>query len=423
MSYTGYSDPSLGWLHRDRAFGFLGHGLIWLTFAVSCFVQFEPAPYDFLMAITVTLFLVCGLRVSAKLVPLILLLGAYVGGGFFASIVPETFRYTAENVAITGFLIGSGIFVAAYVSQNPDRNFTRILVGWSIAAWITSLAAIAGYFGLAGPLNDEFMIYSRARGTFEDPNVMAPFLVAPLLYAILRVLRGQFSDSIWAVPQILILSLALLLTFSRGGWGHAAFSGLVCGYFLFLTAPDIRQRVQLVIFGILGMSMLTMLGVIAISDDKVGELFSDRATLTQSYDTGSTGRFGRHLKAIELIIENPQGIGAKEFEKIYPEAPHNVYLNAFIISGWIGGIAYMLAVITTLWLGFKQLFIKVRWQGIYIVVYATYLGTALEGLIIDSDHWRHYFVLMGLIWAALIAEGGILASRRTFHPAPSGNTA
>jgi hypothetical protein len=36
---------------------------------------------------------------------------------------------------------------------------------------------------------------------------------------------------------------------------------------------------------------------------------------------------------------------------------------------------------------------------------AAFIGMALEGLVIDSDHWRHFFLLMGMIWgAALVTQ-------------------
>ena len=38
-----------------------------------------------------------------------------------------------------------------------------------------------------------------------------------------------------------------------------------------------------------------------------------------------------------------------------------------------------------------------------IVAYATFVGEAVEGLIVDTDHWRHFFLLLGLIWGLAVA--------------------
>jgi hypothetical protein len=43
------------------------------------------------------------------------------------------------------------------------------------------------------------------------------------------------------------------------------------------------------------------------------------------------------------------------------------------------------------------------WQNYLIVAYATFVGEAVEGFIVDTDHWRHFFLLLGLIWGLAVA--------------------
>ncbi len=417
MAFIQPADTSLGVLAADRVFQKLAHGLVWLTFAASGFVLFEPSPYDALMLGTILLFFLVGLPIPRRTWPLFLLLAAYVAGGLFAAIVPAIFGPTSTNVAITGYLIASAIFVASYVAQNPMNHFERIMNGWSVAAFYAGLSGILGYFNLAGPLSQTFLVYDRAKGTFEDPNVLGPFLIAPLLYAIYKLLRGRVQSYVWVVPQILILSLALLLAFSRGAWAHAVLSGIIFGYLLIVTARNFQERLQIILFGMFGLIMIVILGVWTISFDTVGDLFENRAIVTQAYDSGPSGRFARQAAALDLVLNNPAGIGAEEFSKIFPEAPHNVYLNVYLIAGWLGGTIYLAVVLWTVALGFKQALIRVPWQNIYILIYATYIGVVLEGLIIDTDHWRHYFILLGLVWAGAVSAGGVLARRK--HPPPA----
>jgi O-antigen ligase/polysaccharide polymerase Wzy-like membrane protein len=419
MTYIQAADTSLGVLAGDRVFQKLAHGLVWLTFAASGFVLFEPSPYDALMLGTILMFFLVGLPIPRRTWPLFLLLAAYIAGGLFAAIVPAIFGPTGKNVIITGYLIASAIFVASYVAQNPLAHFERIMNGWSVAAFYAAFSGILGYFNLAGPLSDTFLVYDRAKGTFEDPNVLGPFLIAPLLYAIYKLLRGRVQSYVWVLPQILILSLALLLAFSRGAWAHAILSGIIFGYLLIITARNFQERMQIILFGMFGMIMIIVLGIWAVSFDKVGNLFENRAAVTQAYDSGPAGRFARQQKALDIVLENPAGIGAEEFVKTFPEAPHNVYLNVYIIAGWLGGTVYLILVLSTLAIGFRQALIHVPWQNVYILIYATYVGVALEGLIIDTDHWRHYFVLMGLVWAGAVSAGGILTKRKHTRPTAS----
>ena len=54
-----------------------------------------------------------------------------------------------------------------------------LMRGYVAARSIASLVAIAGYFHLFGGVSDMFLLYDRARGTFNDPNVLGAFLVLP----------------------------------------------------------------------------------------------------------------------------------------------------------------------------------------------------------------------------------------------------
>jgi len=86
------------------------------------------------------------------------------------------------------------------------------------AAVIASLAGIIGYAQVSGALSDLFLRYSRARGTFNDPNVLGAFLVLPGMLLLQRVLAGRRSQVLGSGFLLLILMAALLLTFSRAAW-------------------------------------------------------------------------------------------------------------------------------------------------------------------------------------------------------------
>ena len=47
-----------------------------------------------------------------------------------------------------------------------------------------------------------------------------------------------------------------------------------------------------------------------------------------------------------------------------------------------------------------------------LLLLATYTGVVLEGFVIDTDHWRHYYLLMGIIWGLVIAT--LNAERRAY---------
>ena len=242
-------------------------------------------------------------------------------------------------------------------------------------------------------MSDIFLLYDRARGTFNDPNVLGAFLVLPALLAFQRVLASRFLEAVRAALLLLVLVAGLFLSFSRGAWGQFAFSAALMMMLTFVTSRSPRERVRIVLFAVLGVMALAALVAALLSIEQVADLFKERAILEQSYDVGPTGRFGRHVLGFLLALDTPFGIGPLQFHTLFPEDPHNAYLNAFMSGGWLSGFAYLTLVAVTLVSGLRFVFVATPWRATYLAVYAAFVGVAGESLIIDSDHWRHYFLL------------------------------
>jgi hypothetical protein len=125
---------------------------------------------------------------------------------------------------------------------------------------------------------------------------------------------------------------------------------------------------------------------------------------------GPEGRFGGQQKAMNLISTHPIGIGAQQFVPVYHhEEVHNVYLSIVLNAGWLGGAVYWIMVGSTLAIGLRYSFIGSPGQPIMIIAFPAFLANALEGAIIDSDHWRHFYLLMALTWG--IAAGSWMRPR------------
>ncbi len=112
-----------------------------------------------------------------------------------------------------------------------------------------------------------------------------------------------------------------------------------------------------------------------------------------------------------LILEHPFGIGTHTFRDSYhPEEAHNVYLSTFMNAGWLGGLLYVISVTATVFAGFRGVMRATPLQGPFIVVTAAFTGLVLEGFVIDTDHWRHFFILMGCIWGLADARVSAFSS-------------
>lgn len=375
-------------------------GMLWLLGASGGFALIEPSPYEFTFLLALFVFALTSIRFSQKLLPLAVLLLLYNIGGIFSLIPwmdePDSVRFTAVSV----YLMITAIFFAAIMADDAAGRLETLRRGYLFAAWCAAFAAILGYFNIAG-LGSVFTLYGRASGTFKDANVLGPFLVLPIVYMLHYVLSGRVGLARGLVV-ISVPLLALFLTFSRGAWGNLVASALLMVGLTFLTAPNAASRARVVFLTLVAfVAMLAALAV-TLSFDDIREVFEARASLVQTYDQGVTGRFGNQLRSIPMLLDTPNGLGPLRFRWHFFEDPHNVYINAFASYGWLGGAAWLGLMAATCYVGWQVAFRRSATQHHVIVLWSVLFVTILQGLQIDTDHWRHLYLMLGLIWGLAV---------------------
>ncbi len=378
---------------------------LWVTIATGGIVYVEPSPYDGLMIGAVILLPLVGLApLTRGLAVYLLLLCGIVAGGYIATTQAGILGVPVTHVTITLYLALSSVVMAAFVAHDPEPNVRLIMSAYMMAALVAASAALIGYFNVVPGLYDIFTEFGRARGTFKDPNVLGAFLVPALLYAFNVVLTGRFARaSFWALA-LPILLFGTLLSFSRGAWLNLLVALAVYSFITFGIAATNRERIKLIMYIVLAGVLAVGVLAAAQSIPKVAELMGERASFEQSYDVGPEGRFGGQEKAAELVMTHPLGIGALEFARVYHnEDVHEVYLNMYLNTGWFGGTLYIFLVFTTLVLGLKLVLRDRGGDGVSAVLVAAFFGMVLEGAVIDTDHWRHFYLIMAMIWGMSLA--------------------
>jgi O-Antigen ligase len=388
----------------------LQRALVWLVGASGAVVFIEPSPYEVVTLLAAVIFIATGLRLRLVFMPLLLLL-FLVNIGYTIGAVPFLDKPEVVNwIATSWYMAVTVIFFATVVSEDTAARLDMLRRGLIVGGTIAAIAAVAGYFDLVPGGHDLLTLYERARGTFKDPNVLGAFLILPALFVLQSVVSDRLGKSFRSAVAFGIMALAILLAFSRAAWGGLVITSAFMLALMILTSRSHPQRSRIIVTAVVAVILVAMLVAVLLSFDTVAEMFRQRASFDQSYDEGRFGRFGRHILGAEMALDLPFGIGPLQFHNYFPEDTHNSYLNAFMSGGWIAGICYPALVFVTVIMGFRHVFIRVPWQRAYLAIFSAFLGTVGESFIIDTDHWRHFWMMLGAMW-------GMFAAAQRYRPA------
>jgi O-Antigen ligase len=384
--------------------------VIWFLFAASFYVKSEPAPVELIFAFAVVLFLPYGLAMTPLVAPLVLLLVFYNLGGVLSYLLVLDDDKARMFVLTSAYMAVTAMFFSFYVAKDPVGRMPVIRNGLVAGATIAALFGILGAFDIAG-LGGAFAYYGRAMGTFKDPNVFSTYLLLPAMMLLQGFLIGGQRHKITALGALLVILAGLFLAFSRGAWISFLAGSALMVILTFILSPQPQLRNRILLQTLVGGSLLVVLFLVLLSVPKFSQLFFDRLTLVKSYDAGETGRFGNQLNSIPLLLERPLGFGPLQFREIFRQDPHNTFLNAFASYGWLGGISYLTLTLATIAAGCKAMLTRTPWQPWAIVVFCPLLTTMLQGVQIDTDHWRHYYWMLGMMWGLFAAS--VMAERQT----------
>lgn len=405
--------PGFGQIPARRLLEAVGTGLFALFIFFTCFTFLRPSPYDFAAIPAMLVWLLLGIRVHRAAFLFLLLLVLYHLGLVTALVPylhePDPWYWTFQSVYL---MVTCFLFVMFFLDD------TRRRFDLGIQAYLASciFASVAGIISYVTPTGIFFTMDGRAAGVFEDPNVLGSFLILGFLYLLRGVLVGEARFPLLSLGGLLLIGAAIFLSFSRGAWGATAVgAALTVALVAHTSPPAVRRRVALLGAAVLFLGASALAGLLTLGD--IAETFSDRFTLTKEYDEGVTGRFGNQLRSIPLLMERPWGFGPLRFRLWFGLEPHNSYVGGFANGGWLGGFAFIGMIATTIFVGLRLCLLPSPYRSRAQVVVPAVLMFSLQALQIDIDHWRHVYIMLGMVWGlecarvrwasqALAAPGG-----------------
>src|SRR5689334_1023181 len=256
----------------------LQRALVWLVGASSAIVFIEPSPYEFVTLGAAVLFFATGLRLRLVFMPLLALL-VLLNIGYSIGAIPLFGESDVFNWIMTSWYMAVTVaFFALVIADDTTARLDMLRRGLIVGGMIASLAAIGGYFHLVPGGYDLLTLYDRARGTFKDPNVLGAFLILPALFALQSVVSDRFGKAFRNAIAFGIMSLAILLAFSRAAWGGLVITAAFMLAMMVLTSRSQAQRSRIIVMALVAVIVAVALVAVLLSFDSIAQMFKQRAS-------------------------------------------------------------------------------------------------------------------------------------------------
>lgn len=365
-------------------------------------LEFEPAPVDFAFA-GAWFKRIISADIKWFYHPSLHLLLAYMFLNLLQIFYSTSIARAAFFAFVTVYTISLAFYFSGYIKSveiwNEVKKFYLIAVYISaiVLVLMILLIFVQGRVG-------------RPAGFFKDPNVAGAFITTGALYAMSRILFGKKEEILKFTLLFLFLFLSIVLTFSRGSLLNLISGILFLGFISIITKRSKR------FFVVLSVAFLIAIVSVPVILEVFRQSFRFRGA--QWYDI--YGRAMAWRAGIELFKSYPLGIGPGQFEnysldyqksmggwmlRLTPSA-HNFYLRVLTENGSIGFLTIILALIFVILTSLKFLFKANKDEKFFVFadlvwILSSILGILVQSFVIDTLHWRHFWILIGFLFGIL----------------------
>jgi len=356
-------------------------------------VRLEPAPTDFILGTVIAVALVTG-RFSLSRVPqsIFLLVGAYLALNIVSAALAVDFPLAVSFGLITLYLAGFAIWLTSFVNSTKRARLVAgayvygaasVAVLGTLALWVPTLAS-AGF-------DPDFY---RVRSSFQDPNVFGHFMIPAMLIVLDDLLTPRIlpGSRLLKFALLAATSLGIVFSYSRSSW-----AGAVLGAFIVFAVHLTRRGGTSSAPKILALAILATVAIsFTITSTGSGEFIDERAKL-QRYDSD---RFATQRAGLKLAASHPLGVGPGQFENHLRIAAHSSYVRAVAEHGVLGLVTLVALMFLTLLIAARNAIFGRHTYGIGSgALFASWTAILFASFVIDTVHWRHLWLVAGLIWA------------------------
>jgi O-antigen ligase len=259
----------------------------------------------------------------------------------------------AEDQAIVGKIVlmwSAFTVVGILVAHAEPADLRRLLACLAIAGGVAGIVAVAG--GTDQSLvGGGAVATNRAQASFQQPNVLAFFLVMAIPVAIGLTAGRSLGGRIFYLALAGGAVWGLMLTLSRTG-----LIGTAVGLCVLLMWPGFRRMAVVALAALL---IFSMVNLDSIAESRQASVVGERlATLGSSQTVERDPRFEIYDGALEMIADHPlAGVGAGNFSLVADrysirdhegaafDHAHNVLLTVAAELGVLGVLALLWVVV------------------------------------------------------------------------------
>jgi hypothetical protein len=372
-----------------------------LGIGLSAFVVVQPAPTDAVLGVVILVALTSG-RFDLGRVPAwaVLLVGGFLALNAVSLANAVSVRGAVGFLAVTVFVLALALWFAGHVDSVPRAR--AVVLAYGGAALVSALLGTAA---LLAPIpGHEALLYHgccRAQALFKDPNVFGPFLVPAVIVLLEELLTPRLLPGRRGLKAaaLALLCLGVLVSYSRAAWLDLGVAFVVLLVVLVLRRGGGRTAAALLAtVGLLGGTV----GAYLAATGSEG-FVKERAAL-QTYDTA---RFAAQSGGIGLAERHPLGVGPGQFDEHEPISAHSAYVRVLAEQGVLGFAVLVALLGGTLALAAGNVVAGRSTYGIgSAALLAVWCGVLVNSLFVDTLHWRHLWLLAGLIWAGAMRGYG-----------------
>ena len=313
----------------------------------------------------------------------------------------------AQYMSITLYLLAFAVWLAGFVDS---RRRARLVLVCYLAVAVVSAAlgtlSLQVSFPGSAYMTDSFA--ARAKALFQDPNVYGPFLVVATVFVLMELLEPRLLRLRTPTKLVLVgvLMVGVVFAFSRAAWLNLGVAIAVMLLVLPLRRGGGRRAVALLVAAVLG---LAAVGVV-VSVTGSGDFLEERAQV-QTLRHRALRRAGAGLELAEQQPDRhrPRAVRAGRADlraqHLRPRARRGGRCSASCCSPRCcsGRCCWPCA---TSSLGQQH----VRASASPALL-AAWCGMLANSFFVDTLHWRHLWILAGLIWAGALLPAGATLRR------------